>query len=63
MKRGHLFFIACLHTTVWKFQDFSVTQILREINLGDSRSTKSANLTYLEALNYDCSEFFALCEG
>ena len=25
-----------LHTVVWKFRDFSVTQILREINLGGS---------------------------
>ena len=28
--------------TVWKFQDFSVIQILREINLGESRSPKTA---------------------
>ena len=28
--------------TVWKFQDFSVTQILREINFGESRSSKTA---------------------
>ena len=28
--------------TVWKFQDFSVIQILREINFGDSRSSKIA---------------------
>ena len=34
--------------TVWKFHDFSITQILREINFGDSRSAKSAILTYLE---------------
>ena len=27
---------------VWKFQDFSVTQILREINFGESRSSKFA---------------------
>ena len=29
--------------TVWKFQDFSITQILREINFGESRSSKIAN--------------------
>ena len=39
--------------TVWKFHDFSITQILREINFGDSRSAKSAILTHLEALNFD----------
>ena len=38
--------------TVWKFHDFSITQILREINFGDSRSAKYAILTYLEALNF-----------
>ena len=27
---------------VWKFQDFSATQILREINFGEFRSTKTA---------------------
>ena len=42
-----------LYTTVWKFHDFSVTQILREINLEDSRSAKFAILTHLEALNFD----------
>ena len=26
--------------TVWKFENFSSTQILREINFGDSRSVK-----------------------
>ena len=36
--------------TVWKFQNFSITQILREINFGNSRSATSAILTYLEAL-------------
>ena len=40
-------------STVWKFQDFSVTQILREINFGDFRSAKYAILTHLEALNFD----------
>ena len=45
---------------VWKFQnhsvefhDFSITQILREIKFGDSRSTISATLTHFEALNFD----------
>ena len=38
--------------TVWKFHDFSVTQILREINFGDSTSAKSAILTHLDVLNF-----------
>ena len=44
-------------TTVWKFHDFSITQFLREINFGDSRSPKSAILTHLKALNFDFCEF------
>ena len=32
--------------TVWKFQYFSVTQILREINFGESRSSKNAVLPF-----------------
>ena len=43
--------------TVWKFHEFSITQILREINFGDSRSTKFAIKTLLEALNCDFYEF------
>ena len=38
---------------VWKFHDFSITQLLHEINFGDSKSAKSAILTNLEALNCD----------
>ena len=30
------------HCTVWKFHDFSVTQILREINFRECRSSKNA---------------------
>ena len=41
-----------------KNDDFSITQILREINFGDSsRSAESAILTQLEALNSDSYEF------
>ena len=29
-------------STVWKFQDFSVIHILREINFGEFRSSKNA---------------------
>ena len=44
-------------STVWKFQDFPVTQILREINFWDSKNAKLAILTHLEALNFDFQEF------
>ena len=47
---------------MWKFHDFSITQILREINLWDSRSIQSAILTHLEALNFDSYAFFACLE-
>ena len=36
---------------MWKFQDFSITQILREINFGDSRGAKSAISINFEGLN------------
>ena len=38
--------------TVWKFQDFCNTEILREINFGNSRSAKFAILIQLESLNF-----------
>ena len=37
--------------TVWKFQDFSVTQILRGINFGESKRSKPAVFAILGALN------------
>ena len=43
--------------TVWIFQDFSVTQIFREINFGDSTSAKYPILTDLEVFNFDFDEF------
>ena len=43
-----------------KFHDFLITQILREINFGGSRNTKSAILTHLEALNFHFYEFLPL---
>ena len=43
--------------TMRKLQNFSVTQILREIKVGESRGSKSANL---EALNIDFNEFLHL---
>ena len=39
-------------STVWKFQDFSVTQVLREINFGEPRSIKTAIFAVLGALNF-----------
>ena len=41
---------------MWKFQDFSITYILREINFGGSRSAKPAILTHLEARNFEVYE-------
>ena len=38
---------------MWKFHEFSITQILREINCRDFKSVKLAILTHLEALNFD----------
>ena len=42
---------------MWKFHEFSIAQIFREINFGDTESTKSATLTHSEALNFDFYEF------
>ena len=39
-------------STVWKFQDFCITEILREINIKDSRSAKSAAFAILRAVNF-----------
>ena len=36
---------------MWKFQDFSVTHILREISFGDSKSSKIAIFAIFGALN------------
>ena len=41
---------------VWKLQDFSVSQILREIKVGGSRDSKSAILTHLETLKFNFYE-------
>ena len=43
--------------TVWKIQDFSITQILREITFSDSWSAESAILTHLEVKNFDLYGF------
>ena len=38
--------------TMWKFHNFSVTQILREFNFGESRIAKSAVFAIFRALNF-----------
>ena len=38
--------------SVWNFQDLSVTKFLREINFGQSRSSKTAIFAILGALNF-----------
>ena len=43
--------------TVWKFYDFSIIHILREINFGESRSEKSTIVSHLVALNFDFLHF------
>ena len=50
---------------MWKYHDFFITQILREIISGNSRSAKPAILTHLEALNIDFMNFllFLLAEN
>ena len=40
-------------STVGKFRDFCIIQILREIKFEDFQSAKSAILPHLEALNFD----------
>ena len=54
---GTLVFIRGIEYTVWKFQDFCITEILREINLWESRGAKSAIFTHLEDLNFDFYDF------
>ena len=41
-----------------KLQKFFVTQILREIKVGESRDSKFAIFTHLEALNFDLYELY-----
>ena len=55
---GKEYSVETLYFTVWKFHDFPITQILREIKFEDSRSAKSAVSTHLEALKFDIHEFF-----
>merc|ERR1711893_544147 len=41
-KLLHSMKIVDVYSTVWTFHDFSITQILREINIGNSISAKRA---------------------
>ena len=41
-----------LMCNLWKFQDFSTNQILREINFWESRSSKIVDFSILGALNF-----------
>ena len=45
-------------STVWKCKNFSATQILRQINFRERRRSKTATLTFLQALNFDFDDFF-----
>ena len=49
--------------TVWKFHDFSITQILREIKFWNFRSTKSANSNKFRGSELWFLWFFALLGG
>ena len=63
MAHFESFWIIVPHAIVWKFQDFSVIQILRQINFVGSRSAKSAISTHLEALNCVSNEFFHILKA
>ena len=48
---SHFKWKATMHPTVWILQNFSVCQILREINFGKSRSSETCIIAILGALN------------
>ena len=41
---------------MWKFNSFSITEILREINFGDPIIAKSAKI-HLDVMNFDFYDF------
>ena len=45
---------------MWKFQNFSVSQILREIKVGQPEASQMVILKYLEALNFMFDKFLHL---
>ena len=47
---------------MWKLNDFSITQILSEINFGEYRSSKTVFLAILRALNFLILVIFSLQE-
>ena len=47
---------------MWKLQDFSPTQILREINFGHFEVTKNAILNISAASNFEILETFDIFE-
>ena len=49
-----------LNFTVWKLQDFSITQILRETNFWDSRNAKTAVFAILRAVMFVHMKNFSL---
>jgi len=46
--------------TVWKFHNFSITQILHEINFGESKSSKTAGFAILGAVKFVDLAIFSL---
>ena len=60
---GRTHFLNCLLLsvigTLWKIQHFSVTHILREINLEEWKSTKNAIFAILGGLNFSIREISA----
>ena len=48
---------------LWKFQNSSTIQILREIKVGEFRVSKPAILIFLVALNFDFYEFLHFSEA
>ena len=54
--------LKCTGVQVWKFQDFSITLILREINFENSSNAKLAILTHLEALILNLYKFGTFSE-
>ena len=49
--------------TMWKLQNFSVIQIIREIKIGQSTVSKVAIFRHLQALNFDFLWNLAFFEG
>ena len=43
---------------MWKFQDFSVAQILREINFGHFKAQKTIIMTIWADMNFECLQTF-----